>query len=233
MIVMLYFDKGYTHWAPLLMESFSIHEPECKFTLYTFNLSKNEVVEFEAYKNVLFVKNRFMGFDPKIASRWLYQLVCRKGGFLLDTMDRFPGEDLYVSMDIDMMLVRPLDELKEQMKTHDVGFVWVKNDKVASGFIAASDTEDARRYIKEFHNRATYGFMEHKNDQPTLAKLYDENKGKMNFLLLTRQYIDHHSSSNAYVWSAHKTAFGNKKVRYKKYKEFLKGELYGKTRKNL
>lgn len=233
MIIMLYFDKGYAHWAPLLMESFSIHEPDCKFTLYTYNLSKEEVAKFEDSKNVLFVKNRFMEFDPKVASRWLYQLVCKKGGFLLDTMDRFPGEDLYVSMDIDMMLVHPLDELKEQMKNHDIGFVWVKDDKVASGFIVASDTRNARRYIKEFHNRATDGFMEHKNDQPTLAKLYNENKDKMNFLLLTRQYIDHFSRDDAFVWSAHKTAFGNKKVKYKKYREFLKGACCGKIRKDL
>lgn len=218
---MLYFDKGYAHWAPLLMESFNIHEPECKFTLYTYNLSEEEVIKFEASRNVLFVKNRFMKFDKKIASRWLYQLVCRKGGFLLDTMDRYPGEDLYISMDLDMMLIRPLSELKAQMKAHDIGFVWVKDDKVASGFIAVSDTKDARRYIKEFYNRATDGFMEHKKDQPMLAKIYNESKNNMRFLLLTRQYIDHTSTPNAFIWSAHKTKFGNKKVRYKRYTDVL------------
>ena len=222
MIVMLYFDSGYYYWASVLIGSFAVHEPEAKFTLYTFNLSKQQIDELNSFSSVLYVENMVMKFDPKIATKWLYQLVCRKGKFLLDTMNRFENEKLFISMDVDMMLVQELGVLKKKMKNYDVGFVWVNINKIMSGFIAVSNTDNAKKYLEEYYKRAMIGKLKHENDQPTLAKIYEEKKNDMSFLLLSRKYLDSSAGKDAYVWSAHKSVFGPKKERHKKYLKKLK-----------
>lgn len=222
MVVILYFDKNYARWAPLLIRSFNIHEPKCKFCLYTYNLSKSKINKLMSFESVNYIKNETMKFDRTKASRWLYQLVCRKGEFILDTMDRFKNSNLFVSMDVDMILVNNLTNLKNAMISNDLGFVRVGKNKILSGFIAINNTSAAKDFIGEYNKRAMTGFLEHKNDQPVLAKIYEERKDKINCLLLDRTYLDHTSDYNAYIWSAHKTSFGSKDSRYKTYVKEIK-----------
>jgi hypothetical protein len=221
MITILYFDEKYFRWAPLLIESFRIHEPEGKFALNTFNLPDQQLDELKSFESIVFVKNEEVFFDPLKATSRLYQLVCRKGGFILETMDRYDDE-LFISMDTDMLLIRELDELKTEMKNSDIGFVHVHSRKVLSGFIAISRTKAARDYIEEYHKRATKGKLCHENDQPILAQIHEKYKNKMKFLHLSRRYLDHLSHDNAFIWSAHKSNFGSKDERYKTYFDKLR-----------
>jgi len=60
-------------------------------------------------------------------------------------------------------------------------------------------------------------------DQPAMAKTFNKFHGKIEFLLLTRQYLDHLERKNSYVWSAHKSnKLGAKRIRVKKYSKYTK-----------
>ncbi len=236
MIVELHFDTKYFRWVPLLLRSFKLREPDVKFALYTFNLSDDQIIELEKFKNIAFWDKKVEKYDTSIASGWLYQIVCRKGAFILDVMGRFKSENLFISMDVDMVLLRNLNELKKSMADNDVGFFRVGKGKIASGFIAIANTENAKKFMQEYYDIATEGVMCHKKDQPVLAFLYEKYKDKMKFLLLDRRYIDHSigkSISDPYILSAHKTITGTKEIKYGIYKKIVENMENNPDEKNL
>ena len=220
----LYFDEKYYKWAPLLIKSIAKYEKEAGVVIFSFNLTESHIKELTSYSNVIEVTNKKLSFDSNIASHWLYQLVCEKGKFILDTMEKYDNDELFINMDVDMILVNNLEELKSDMKNQDVGFVHVSDAKIMSGFLAANNTKNSRIYFSEFYKRATTGKRCHEKDQPVLAKIYNEMKDKMKFVLLDRRYLDHTSNKDAIIWSAHKTDYGIKNERYELYKQ-LQGKF--------
>lgn len=221
MVLILYFDSGYFKWAPLIIESYNKYEPNIKIAIYGINLTHDQIKTLDSFDNInLIITQQDVKFDPTIASRWLYQIVCNKGKYILNAMNHF-GDDLFIISDVDMILRKPLTELKHQMKNYDIGFIHVNPNKVMSGFIAIRDTPESRSFINEYHTRATNGFMDHSKDQPVLAKLVQERKSSMKFLDLDRKYLDQTSNNKSFIWSAHKSAHGSKDDRYLKYKNTL------------
>jgi len=234
MIVILYFDKNYIWWVPILVESFNLYEAKVKFVFYTFNLSNKQINKMKELKNVIFVKNEGMEYDPLEATSWLYQLVCRKGKFIIDAMNRYRS-DLFINMDVDMLLLRNLNDLKDSMRDNDIGFVRISEKKIMSGFIAIRNSNNSRKFIEEYYQKAMTGKLKRENDQPVLASLYEKYKDKMKFVLLTRQYLDPTYGweiNDPYILSAHKSYMGTPPEKYAIYKEILermkKGKLFKK-----
>jgi hypothetical protein len=227
----LYFDNKYCYWAKPLAESIAIHEPETKIYFHTFNLSDNQIDEIKSFPNTAYIDNKKMKFDIKIADAYnkhlnrndplRFQITCRKGEFMLASMKKFPDEDLFIIMDVDMLMIRPLNDLKIQMKNHDVGIVRVGPGKIMGTFFAARSTKRGKQFLSIFNKQVMTDRLYLCKDQKTLDKVYTETNKNIKFLLLDRRYLDHSSNKDSYIWSAHKSAFGSKVERFKKYIEVL------------
>lgn len=226
MVIVLFFDNKYFHFVEPLVKSISIKEPDTKIYAHTFNLSQNQTKEIESYPNVSFVEEQIK-FDYSIADKYdiglnkgkplRFQLTCRRGKYVLDAMKHFSNQKLFVIMDVDTLVIQPLDELKRKMKNHDVGVVWVGKDKIASGFFAVKNTERGIHYLKQFYNVAMNGRLFLCKDQKSMAKVYEDVKNKTNFLLIDRRYLDYACSEDAFVWSGHKSQYGTKDEKCKLY----------------
>jgi len=232
MVIVLFFDDKYFHFAKPLFKSISIHEPESHIYAHTFNLTDSQIKELGTYPNISMSVNEGLSFDPEIADEYhkglnkgkplRFQLTCRRGEYLLDAMKEFPEEDLFVISDVDTLMINPLSELKSQMKGNDIGVVRVSETKICSGFFAASRTENAKLYLKRFYDTAMDGRLFLCKDQKTMAKIHEELKEKIKFLYIDRRYLDHTCKEDSYMWSGHKTPFGTKEQKYQKYLRKLK-----------
>lgn len=233
MIINLYFDNKYFYWADPLIRSIGIHEPYTKIHFHTYNLSNDQVKELESYSSTAYVDNEDMKFDPKISDAYYknlnrndplrFQITCRKGEFLLKSMDRFLEEDLFVVMDVDMLVMQPLNALREQMRSHDVGIIRVGPGKIMGTFFVARSTDAGKHFLRSFNKQVMDGRLYLCKDQKTLAKVYEEtHEYKVKFMQLDRRYLDHSSEKKSYIWSAHKSKFGSKEQRYKKYLKVVK-----------
>lgn len=227
MVIVLFFDKKYFHFIKPLTTSINIHEPKSKIHAHTFNLSDEQKKELETYPNIEAVEYNEMEFDPKKSDTYYkglnrtdplrFQLTCRRGEYVLKSMSTFPNDDLFVITDSDTLMVHPLSDLKNKMKSHDVGIVRVSKTKICSGFFAVRSVEAGRRYMEIFKETAMDGHLYLCKDQKSLAKVYEENKENINFLFLSRKYLDHACNEDSYMWSGHKSAFGSKEQKYKRY----------------
>jgi len=168
-----------------------------------------------------------MQFDPKKADTYYgglnakdplrFQLTCRRGEYVLKSMSKFPNEYLFVITDTDTLMVNPLTELKKEMKNYDIGIVRVSETKICSGFFAARPTERGKRYLRIFRDTAMAGRLFLCKDQKSLAKVYEKNKNDIDFLMLSRKYLDHACNNDSYMWSGHKSRFGTKKEKHQRY----------------
>ena len=228
MVFVLYFDNYYFHWAKPLTESIKIHEPKSKIQIYSYNLKEEQIEDLRLYSNVTEVINKSMKYDPHISETYngrkiiRFMMTCRKGEHLLRAMEKYPDEKLFVVMDVDMLLVRPLNDLKKQMRNKDIGLMRVGPGKVMGTFLAAKSTRNGKHFLSDFNKAVMDGILYLCKDQKTLSTIYEGMKNKINFLLLTRQYIDHASTDDSYIWSAHKSKYGSKKERFKVYEDKLK-----------
>ncbi len=237
MIINLYFDHKYFHWANPIVRSIKVHEPSTKIYFHTYNLSEDQVEELESYSNTAYVDNMKLKFDPKISDAYYkhlnetdplrFQLTCRKGEYILKAMSKFPEEDLFIVMDVDMLLRCPLNDLRKQMKDCDIGIVKRSETKIAGGFCAASSTKGAKHFLTMFDKLVMKDRLYLCKDQKTLSRVYNETNTKIKFLLLDGRYLDHSSSEKSYIWSAHKSSFGTKQERYEKYLKVVK-QMEGK-----
>lgn len=220
----LYFDHKYHSWSDLLIRSIRQHEPNTSIYIHGFNLSKQQRLHIESLQTD---RNDFadMAYDPDIADPYYpdpdvdqlrFQMTCRKGQFLMESMDHF-GDGLHIIMDVDMLLIQPLNKLKKHMEDHDVGLLKVKNGKIAGGFIAARNTDAGRLFAERANELAMDGRLYLCKDQKTLYDAYAQLKDEVRFLHLNRRYLDATSNDKAFIWSAHKSAYGSKKDRFLKY----------------
>ena len=240
MVFNLYFDDKYFHWAFPLIKSIRIYEPTAKIFIHAYNLSTKQKSKIENLKVDAF-ECEYMLFNPKVsdAYHWKnpstdqiqlrFQITCRKGEFLLKSMKKFPKESLHIIMDVDMILIRPLKNLKKQMKNHDIGMIKVDDSKIMGTFLVARSTNEGKHYLTNFNKQAMDGKLYLCKDQKTLAKVYLETKNTVKFLYLSRQYLDPTSTKEAYIWSAHKSKYGTKEERYEKYKNYMKNLNTPKT----
>jgi len=222
-MILLYFDNKYAYWAPVLLESILFHEPDMKVFIQGYNLTEEQEEEINSFKNVVLLKNDELKFDIKLMNKIEYRVICWKANQFLEAFKKFPEEDLFIIMDVDMILVQSLTELKEQMKSHDLGAVWVGEKKIMGGFNAIRKTPIMVEFLKSWSKKMTTGIYTYNKDQPSMAKTFNEFSGKIEFLLLTRQYLDHLEREESYVWSAHKSdKLDSKHIRVKKYSNYTK-----------
>ena len=237
MVIVLFFDKKYFHFVKPLATSISIHEPKSKIYAHTFNLSDEQIEELNTYPNITAVEYNKIQFDPKKADTYYgelngtdplrFQLTCRKGEYMLKAMSKFPEEDLFIVMDVDMLLRCPLNDLRKRMKDCDIGIVKRSETKIAGGFCAASSTEGAKHFLTMFDKLVMKDRLYLCKDQKTLSRVYNETNTKIKFLLLDGRYLDYGSSEKSYIWSAHKSKFGSKEEKYEKYLKVVK-QMEGK-----
>jgi len=224
-MILLYFDNKYAYWAPVLLDSILLHEPDMKVFIQGYNLTKEQEKEIKSFKNVVLLKNDILFFDKNIMDKIEYRIICWKANQFLEAFEKFPDEDLFIIMDVDMVIVKPLTKLKKQMEKHDLGAVWVRKNKIMGGFNAIRRTPIMIEFLKSWSKKMTTGRYTYNKDQPSMAKTFNEFLGKIEFLLLTRQYLDHLEREDSYIWSAHKSKkLGRKRKRVKKYKKYTESQ---------
>jgi len=215
----LYFDHNYYKWAHLMIESIGIHEPKERIFLWTFNLSKELYQYLESYDNVI------GGVTTKILKNdmTVFQIICSRGGIVLDVMEKFPDEDHYIITDVDMIMVNPLHEFKKLMPEYDMAVVKAEMaEKFCGGFIAFRKTKSTIYFLTKFNNMCMSGDFYYNKDQPILTKLVRKFQEQMKFLFLSRMYMDQFSREKAFLWSAHKKEISSKEQRYMEYSIKLK-----------
>jgi hypothetical protein len=222
MIVILYFDNKYFKWSGPFLKSLQTHEPKAKVVIFGFNLTEKQETQLENTESVIEVINTAGEIN-------FWNLVCQKCYFVLEVMRKYPGEDLYIVMDIDTLIISPLDELKRDMVRHDIGLIVVSKTKVPSGFLVFKET--AKGFLSDYHNEVyVKGTLSVKKiEQKILAKLYRNNK-KLKFLILSRDYIDNHFKLDSFIWSAHKLNLGVKDMKIKLFTYVSNGMAVGATK---
>lgn len=221
-MILLYFDNKYAYWAPVILKSILLHEPNMKVFIQGYNLTEEQEKEIKCFKNVILLKNDELIFNNTM-KKIEYRVICWKANQFLEAFKRFPDEDLFIIMDVDMILVKPLTKLKEQMKNYDLGAVWVHRKKIMGGFNAIKRTPIMVEFLESWSKKMTTGIYTYNKDQPAMAKTFNKFIGKFDFLLLTRQYLDHLEKEDSYVWSAHKSQkLDSKHIRVEKYSNYTK-----------
>ena len=231
-MILLYFDDKYAYWASVILDSILLHEPDMKVFIQGYNLTKKQLKEINSFSNVVLLKNDKLEFDKSIMDKIEYRVICWKANQFLEAFERFPDEDLFIIMDVDMILVQPLTKLKNDMKNYDLGAVWVSRKKIMGGFNAIRRSHIMVDFLKSWSKKITTGRYTYNKDQSAMAKTFNEFLGKIDFLLLTRQYLDHLEKKDSYVWSAHKVSTRGLKIkRFKKYTDYNK--KLGKIGRNM
>ena len=230
----LYFDNRYFKWAPVLIDSIKIFEPAERICIYGINLTEAQieilklygVYYFEYDISILPVTSyrKYRKFTDDIR----FFITHSQAYFLLSSFEKFPEESLFIIMDVDCLLIRPLRELKKEMDQHDLAGIILNEAMIAGGFKAVNPTDISRRMIKEWNDFLLDGHYYVNKDQFSFMGFYKKYRDDIRFLKLDHQYIDPQSNEDSYIWSAHKSKFGLKAERIKLYRrklEEMKNEL--------
>lgn len=223
----LYFDNRYFKWAPILIGSIKIFEPAERICAYGIDLTETQVEILKSYGVHYFEYN--INSLPiftyrkyrKITDATRLFITHSQACFLLSSFEKFPEENLFIIMDVDCLLVRPLDELKEEMGRHDLAGIILNESKIACGFKAVNPTDISRRMIKEWNDFLLDGCYYGNKDQFSFMEFYKKYRDDIRFLELDYRYIDPQSKEDSYVWSAHKSKFGIKAERFEFYRKEL------------
>ena len=208
-----------------------VRDPEERVFTQGYNLKRKTVNQLYSYPNVAHVNNKSLKFRPAIMDNIAYRVICGKATLFLEAMRRFPDEEIFIVMDVDMIVIKSLKGLREEMMDYDLGAVWVNEGKIMGGFIAIRRCYMMKRFLKEWGKKMSWGRYTYNKDQPALAEVFNKYLGKVEFLSLPRQYLDHTENLNSYVWSAHKVKnFGSKKsraIKYADYVNIMRGNING------
>jgi hypothetical protein len=129
--------------------------------------------------------------------------------------------DVFVQLDIDMLINRPLDQITGDF---DVGGFRLADWKVAGGLLVAQPTEMAFKFLNEYNDGLVTPPYFWDKDQPLLARLYNKYEGSgLKWLQLGRDHLDYSNDPNSYIWSAHKSEYGNKDVRLARFVKRMEG----------
>jgi len=222
-MILIYFDNRYYEYAPVYIESIRINEPKEKIFIQGYNLTSHMVRKLESYENVAAVNNEKLVHNRRKMNAMEHYIINQKARQILEAFDRFPKEDLFIITDVDMLMINPLTELRRDMKTYDVGVVWVSDKKVMGGFVAVTRKKRTREFLESWDRTMRTGRYYYNKDQPALSKTFNKFTEKLDFLLLTRQYLDAASSPDSYIWSSHKVKqHGTKDEKNLEYSNKLK-----------
>ena len=218
----LYFDSKYYHWAPQLIGSIKKFEPSELIMTFGINLTPDQAVKSD--RTSAFHLN--VSVPPQPEEEVPFQVIERKAEYLIDAIASFPTQKLFIMMDIDMLLLRPLTEVKEAMLDHKFDFaaILANPDKICGGFYAFRKTSVVMDLLDEWNEFLMDGKFYYDKDQPSLALLvrkYQFEHG-LKVLPLTRGYLDYKSREGSHIWSAHKSEFGEKHNRFELYQKVSK-----------
>ena len=226
-MILIYFDNKYYEYAPLYIKSIGVNEPNERVFVQGYNLDKEMMEELESLKNVAAVNNRKIVFNQRRMGRLEYFIINQKAKQLLEAFDRFPDENLFIITDVDMLMVNPLIKMRESMKSYDIGVVWVNDKKIMGGFVAVRRSKRTRKFLESWDKIMSDGKYFYNKDQPALSQTFNDYRGKLDFLLLSRRYLDQASSSDSCIWSAHKVKmYGSKQKKKEQYRNKLQ-EMMG------
>jgi len=219
----IYFNKDYMEWANVLIKSINIIEPTAIIAAHYINIKFEESKKLIEYSNTFVIEHDIKDI---INVQMAWQIIENKAKYLMETIKLFP-DDLHIMIDTDMMLINPIDVLKSQMKDFDMAGIRINKNKIAGGFLAVRPTAMSmnllRKWSKYLLDDQVYYFNK---DQPSLARYCELYIAKgLKWLDVSRQYLDHLEKDDSMIWSAHKTEYGIKKERIKKYKKKLE-EMY-------
>jgi len=205
-LMITYCDEKYLKWYPVWLKSIKIFEPEADTILHLIN--------HKMKKNRTIIHHTISILNPDV-------IICHKIKFFIETIEKYDA-DIYILTDIDMMLNKPLVEFDNDENWDIAGFL-IRENKVAGGILGARKTEKALIFLNEYNNyliKPPYFFNK---DQPSLAMFYNKYNGNLiKWKQLSRKYIDHTCSDDAFFWSAHKSSFGSKEQRLEKFIKRLK-----------
>ena len=221
-VVSTYFDKRYYKWAFLLVQSLLINEPDIAVYLHGINLKDWQIEEISRFKNVRGVDYYVIDREGKTSEEFSWHVIERKAAFFRRVFTYFSDADIYILMDVDTLIVNPLKKLIEQMKDYDMAGVQTNPQKIMGGFLVAKNIPVVKEYWKELDEFLMGdGVFYYNKDQPEIFRLYEKYKERIRFLPLSWEYLDIWSreTSDIYVWSAHKTEYGDKNQRYELYKD--------------
>jgi hypothetical protein len=227
----LYFDDRYFHWAPVFIESIELQEPDEKIFVWGYNLSLEQTEKLWSYSSVVDVINQGLTLDIGKMDRIEHAMICYRTRYIKHVFNHFPDEEIYIVTDVDMLMLKPLTELREAIVDYDIAVVEANFDKVCGGFLAFRQTKATRQWVKWWHSFMMDGRFFYNKDQPILtAAIRRFEKKTAKVLKLDRRYMDHLSRPNAFIWSAHKWEYGDKNERHRLYKRIL-NELQDKRAK--
>lgn len=226
-MIILYFNDKYFMWAQPLIQSIAINEPSEKIVIFGLNLrskQKAKLVRFRNVKQVVEIDNDLSRCPRKNGEAAL--LVGKKAWYLKKAIELFPKEKLFILMDVDVLLIKPLTRLKKQLKGHDMagsfgqkeGTDGIMKVKIAGGFTAFKPTEIIKELLEEWNELLTTGPYYWNKDQPSLALLFLKHAKSIRFLDIDRlEYMDATLKKSSFLWSAHKSKYGVKEERHKVY----------------
>ena len=204
-VFILYCDDGFYRFYDTILKSIELFEPDATTVLHLINSKKKS-------NNIV---NQYIDIpDDKVKPAYI---ICHKIQYMLETMRTTEG-DIFVELDIDMVLNRPLDI----DGIWDVGGFVIHPTKVAGGIIMAQKTDMAYKFLNDYNAQLIEPPYFWDKDQPLFAKLYHEYiEQGMVWKQVGRDYLDPENKTESYIWSAHKSEYGDKTVRLEKFKQRL------------
>ena len=235
MLFVLHFDSPYMKWARIFIKTINIFEPKSKIYINGINLHKKNIYELRNFENVIEINNRKLKEEKVITDRskgggWMAQIISMRASMFLDAINKYPEEDIYITCDVDMLLLKNLDNLRIDMIDNDLGLCVfpektrdgrsLNRNKVMATFICARKTKAAIKYLKRWKKLCDGKFVR-TIDQIALVKAYDEMKDNLNVYTIPKTYLDAEFKMRSYLWSAHKSRTGGKKMKLKLFSYFL------------
>jgi hypothetical protein len=225
----IYFDKPYTRWAHIYLESLRLFEPDIKVVIYLYNTKKQIMYQLYEHPNVLDVHMRKMKYMSEKAVMWKHQIVGQKGNIMLDVMKRYPDEKMFMLTDVDLLLRRSLLSLKLRMIYRDMAFVMSKSKtgkpKAMGGLIVFKNKKKMVKLAQDYDKALTTGRAYKSRDQLTLAglsEIYSRGKYGIKLLYLEyHKYLDPFNTKKSIIWSPHKSLLGSKDKRFRIFKREL------------
>jgi hypothetical protein len=168
--------------------------------------------------------------DKSKGGGWMAQIISMRASMFLDAINKYPEEDIYITCDVDMLLLKTLHNLRIDMIDHDLGLCVfpeytrdgrnLNRDKIMATFICARKTKAAIKYLKRWKKLSDGNFVR-TIDQIALVKAYGEMKEGLNIYTIPKTYLDDSFKLKSYLWSAHKSRRGGKDMKFKLFKYFL------------
>jgi hypothetical protein len=115
------FDNVYYSWGELLLISLSVNAKDIHIALYTVNLSKQQIQNLYNIHNNVEIINSVVPLKKGRMRR--YFMANRKSKIFSKAIKTF-NSDIYIMLDTDMILVKPIQELLLGIGDKNLGIVY-------------------------------------------------------------------------------------------------------------